>query len=232
MRKHRGYPFYLKVFEALYGGRQSIFIKEDAFGGGNIATVEHRVREGDILFCVCDSDKKYPTADLGSTATKLKNLFVNERHHFSYYYILNVREIENLIPYDFLISDDNITDPEVIKLIEILEKCPEETKDFFDIKSGYDKETRKKYLDNNDWLEVNKKVIASMKYCHMYHASAADVKLIKGIGENIIKQLNKEAFKKEHFLSPQTNNQNNDILSITKQIKRFGFISAIQTFNC
>lgn len=216
--------FYMNIFEALSNGKNRVYIKKDAYGGGNIATVEHRIKQGDILLCICDSDKKYADDSNGGTSDKMINAFLSNRHHYSYYYILNVREIENLIPYSFLQSTNVIKDAEVCKLIDVLNKCSEDTIDFFDVKSGYDKKTRKVHGHNIKWLNVNKRVIEAMKRNHMYHSSKGDTKLIKGFGENIIKQINDETFLKQYFDTMRTNRQTADVTNIMKEIKRFGFM--------
>lgn len=215
--------FYMNVFKAIIGNKNDIYIKEDAYGGGNLAIVEHRIKQEGILLCICDSDKKYPDDGYGNTADKMIDVFMSTSHRFSNYYILNVREIENLIPYRFLQSTGVIKDSEVIKLIEILDKCSDDTINYFDVKSGYDKRTRKKYSGDIKWVRVNKRVIDAMKRNHMYHSSAGESKLIKGLGDNVIKVINNEPFRKEHFSIMKTAEQTADIANILNQIKRFGF---------
>ena len=212
--------FFMKIYRLFGKSPSNLFIREDAYHGGNTSNIEHKLKQNDIFFCVCDCDKKYEGCDLGGTAESVKNCYLNEEHRFSYYYVLSVREIENLVPCS--LYKKAITEPDALTLLGILEKAQEYSLDFFDIKSGYSKECRKKYSHNSEWLLVNGPIIKAAKRKRIYHSKKDSKRLILGVGEKAMNSINKCAFTLDLF-SKMTKRQKEDIDYIVQQICRYGY---------
>ena len=139
---------YEKIAQSfLVGNRQNIRFSylPVTGGGGAIFNAYSTYQNNADRLCLCfvDSDKGYPTDSVGGTATKLRQVHeVNVNNHLGTlcnFYILKVREIENLIPTGILMQilekNDN-RKPFVDWLMHIEERQPE-SRFFADIKEGF-----------------------------------------------------------------------------------------------
>jgi hypothetical protein len=108
-------------------------------GGGNrIANVYEAIQKNLNRFCLCigDSDRKYPSGSLGDTAKNLKKID-KEKETLCECKIIEVREIENLIPTAMF---NEVSNPERIRCIDFLEELEKsniaEARKFIDLKEG------------------------------------------------------------------------------------------------
>ena len=111
----------------------------EAVGGGGSTTVdqylEYQNRSQRLCLCIVDSDKKSPQGALGSTAKSLDR--ANQAHRpLSEIAILNVRELENVIP-PVVLSQIPGIDPVGVQDIErLVLSSVSETRGYIDLKRG------------------------------------------------------------------------------------------------
>jgi hypothetical protein len=105
-------------------------------GGGNTISSEYiNIQKLKKRFCLCivDSDKIAPDGKLGSTALRLRKS--DPTCIKTQTFILDCREIENLIP-NSILSKLCSGDPQRLEALKILESSSVEVRCFLDIKEG------------------------------------------------------------------------------------------------
>ncbi len=113
-------------------------------GGGNTINIEYdNIQKTTKRFCLCilDSDRISPEGKLGSTAALIASIDQNQNSQFfrTKVFILDVHEIENLIPNSILleICSGNQQREEAMKRIKTLQEIRgSQIKHFLDIKEG------------------------------------------------------------------------------------------------
>ncbi len=109
-------------------------------GGDNTHKSFSKIQESAKRLCLCllDNDKKAPGLDMGSTAKKVAKVN-DESQPLCSLFIINAREIENLIP-TFMYKETFKTDPNKLKAIKLLEQLDNsestEARKYLDIKEG------------------------------------------------------------------------------------------------
>ena len=214
-------------FELLYlrlcSTKLNIFLDKQTFGGGSAKGVVGSLlnNKEKVFFCIADSDKKYKTAPLGSTAASLLELYKTHNHCFSALYILGVHEKENLIPCS-LLSTMDCFDEEQKKFTHIVSTLNDETKEYIDLKDGISKKCRKEMRDNNDIKLICFPIMEKMKRLKMYHSKKEDKILVRGLGNNGAEKAINCIESFDVYYELLTKNQKCDLDVIFGQIKRFG----------
>lgn len=93
-----------------------------------------------LAFCILDSDKVAPVCSLGSTAKKVIEIHNKYLPVFMDYYVLESREVENILPFKF-IEMVCASDPNKVKIVKSLNSLLINTKlqeiyPFVDLKNG------------------------------------------------------------------------------------------------
>lgn len=159
-------------------------------GGGSDfgnALKDDSVLTDNFVLAIADSDKKYPNGKIGETAKSIKFLAHN-RYNADYYILVNVSEIENLIPIKMVKKyNSNITNIEDTDL------------SYFDFKEGlkyqilYEKDCRAYWKSNFsrmdiDWEEILELVKdkSSSDYFDVVRGKAP---LVSGCGKKLLDSL-------------------------------------------
>lgn len=136
------YEYIAKVCK-LWKNHKNIYLSCEYHGGGGstISTEYTNIQSSNCArFCLCivDSDRIAPNSSLGETARKLERE-ANEDCIFTHLLILELREIENLIP-PIILSELclNQTDRQkALKIVEdIIKTSNSDTKFYLDLKDG------------------------------------------------------------------------------------------------
>lgn len=140
-----------------------------------------------FIFAIADSDKCYPNSKVGKTAKSIMFLGHN-RYNADYYILLNVSEIENLIPLKL-----------VKKYSSHIINLRDSDLSYFDFKEGlkyqilYEKESRDYWKGNFsritiDWNEILglTKDKSYSDYCNVVHGKTS---LVPGCGKNLLDTL-------------------------------------------
>lgn len=132
------YEIIAKVY-LIWKKRNVQIVCEPRGGGGNTISSEYiNIQQAKKRFCLCiaDSDKIAPDGNLGSTASRLQtqsdSTCINTQT-----FILNCREIENLIP-NSILSELCSGNPERLKALKYFQNISSavDIRDFLDIKKG------------------------------------------------------------------------------------------------
>ncbi len=109
-------------------------------GGSTVNNVYKEIQDRNNCFCLCivDSDKKSPSSNFGDTAKKLISVD-NPDVVICNYFVLNVHEVENLIPYSFL-SEASRSQKDRMIAVEFIHNLDisnnPELRKYIDIKNG------------------------------------------------------------------------------------------------
>lgn len=140
-----------------------------------------------FVFAIADSDKKYPDGKIGETAKSIKFLSHN-RYNADYYILINVSEVENLIPIKMVKKyNSNIADIEDTDL------------SYFDFKEGlkyqilYEKNCRAYWISNFsrvdiDWEEILK-LVKDKSLSEYFDIVRGKSSLISGCGKKLLDSL-------------------------------------------
>jgi hypothetical protein len=179
-----------------------ININFDAVGGGGSCISEQYqsyLTEGQKLcFCLVDSDKKYAKDSLGGTASRLCQIHENhirnsESDYFCSYYIIPIREIENMVPTSILfeVVDGNEQRRVFMNLFEQLERTSPKARFYIDIKNGVN--LRDIMVSNNKpeidyWLQQLRPFLDKCNYLKWGECrdDCSFCVIISGMGENIL----------------------------------------------
>ena len=210
--------YYILLFDKLHRNKHCLFFDPDSYDGSNINNLESANNLKRIFFAIADSDKKYSNDIDGSTAEAVKAEFSRTDNIFSTFYILKVREKENLVPVSIL-KDSNYFDSNKKKLLGIIANSPDEIKHYFDLKDGVTKELEDRILIDEDLKRVNLDVINEAKVQGIYIED--DECRIKGITSDGIDK-SKNTVDYSRFWDEATVLQTTDLRSIFYQMLRFG----------
>ncbi|OIP67497.1 MAG: hypothetical protein AUK43_19145 [Oscillatoriales cyanobacterium CG2_30_40_61] len=139
--------FFYQTVARVYVIWQKINIKiecESRGGGGNTINIEYdniQQKTKRLCLCILDSDRISPEGKLGSTAALIASIDQNQNSQFfrTKVFILDVHEIENLIPDSILIEicSKNKEREDAMKRIKTLQDISGyQIKHFLDIKQG------------------------------------------------------------------------------------------------
>lgn len=177
-------------------------------GGGNTLAEEYLVlqnAQNRLCFCISDSDKKYPAGALGQTAQRVvdaNDLLVPTTE----YYILQVREIENMVSpklYESMNDRDAQRQHVVATLIRV-EQHSQTVLDHFDMKDGLNLCELDTGNDFSNWwnheLELLRNAgIPLIAEC-INPGSANDscqCYVLRGFGQNVLKNFNSVIMEKQ-----------------------------------
>jgi len=115
---------------------QSFKLEMTHGGGDRSADVcnEHQ-EKGYIVYCICDSDKKYPSDTIGGTCRKLYDHF-SSIDKVDNLLVLDVHEVENLIPLCILKTTARPTQLSAISFIEHAASKSIDALYYLDLKNG------------------------------------------------------------------------------------------------
>lgn len=159
-------------------------------GGGSDfgnALKNDSILSDNFIFAIADSDKYYPNAKVGKTAKSIMFLGHN-RYNADYYILLNVSEIENLIPIKLVKKyNSHIANLEDLDL------------SYFDFKEGlkyqilYEKDSRDYWKSNFsritfDWdgILALAKDKSFSDYCNLVHDKTS---IVSGCGKKLLESL-------------------------------------------
>jgi hypothetical protein len=141
------YEFYIKLTQKYIKENRNIsnigitFFPGNGGGANSYKSYERYIREGSMVLAIGDSDKAYPTADIGQTLKQLRRIYQKYKSaSIIDLYELEVREKENLIPPSlYLIGINSSSKGFVEKLLQIEQLDQHREKLFFlDLKDGFE----------------------------------------------------------------------------------------------
>jgi hypothetical protein len=168
---------------------------DDNGGGHNIAKrFNRKQKENRFCLCICEADKKYPTALPGKTAKDLMTVQVSNLS--SYYDILQINEVENLIPLHVLKNCAKYKNHSATTWVEKLEKNYPEARFYFDFKKGFKNRILKNNLAMVYWspifnqlnIDIAKQLLKCCKD-HKKNVDSCSVEFIKGFGNDLLSDM-------------------------------------------
>ncbi len=192
------YDFYVNVFNYINENNEyTIHFENHAFGGSSAKDfLQAMDKENNIVLAISDSDKSYEKDAYGDTANKVVE-FINSHPGSSImeYYIVHMREKENLIPIDCYCLLGKSTHKLLFDCIKKFESNQEFMR-YIDLKDGY----RLKHINttNKEWHNLYDAFIAECKLNGAYnkHATQDNDVCISGIGGNLADELSQIFFSK------------------------------------
>lgn len=201
--------------------KKNIFVSLRGYGGCNPSELQNLVHDKCVFFAIADSDKSFESDSKGPTAKCVQDELDNS--YCANYYILSVREKENLIPASYYESIDIERD----KLLELVTNSNEDVRDFFDLKDGIKKKKYDKfYTTSAQWTKINRNIIERMRAEGYFHiAVAEDDKCIFGIGNNALTNSVNTILQSNRptFLSLLTKRSKTDFKNIDSYILKYGY---------
>ncbi|BCV42346.1 hypothetical protein [Shewanella algae] len=113
-------------------------INYDIIQGGGATTAaicENLISEGYLTYSLCDSDKMSPFCSIGDTANETSQTFINN-NIISNFYVIDVHEVENLIPIHILNETANETQLPAIDFIRRLLDIEPRLYSYYDLKES------------------------------------------------------------------------------------------------
>lgn len=212
--------FYYRVFKEI-GPKCPIYIRCRGFGGGSgKSVIKSLIDDKTIFFVAIDSDKEFYGGATGSTLKSIKPLFKKHRLFWEYY-VLNVREKENLLP----ISSMNFGNNSMPLVLEcILNNNLDEIVEHFDIKSGVEEDSFSRKSLTSGWCRVHHPIINYLENSKGITFPDPTKKNVSGVGDSFITRLledNRVDFSS--ILLNCTVNQKKDWNSIFRLIVKYGY---------
>ncbi|MBC1918521.1 hypothetical protein HCJ46_07125 [Listeria booriae] len=164
-------------------------IKVRGGGGSTIATSYKRyaVTEKKIVLAITDSDKKYQTDSYGDTCNSLVTIHDKGPDFLNDIYILNVRELENLITPSFFKLFLNGYDESIMNVFADVEKDDSlnECLKYFDFKKGL----TKKHLEDKDLFDFYRNFLQKMESVENFKMEKVDsydaeYRIVSGFGNS------------------------------------------------
>lgn len=201
------YNFYVNIFHYFNKNNEyTINLENHAFGGSTAKDfLQAMDKDNNIVLAISDSDKSYENDNYGGTAKKvIEYIDSHAGTALMDYYIIHLREKENLIPFDcywlFRKSNNKL-------FLECLEnfKSNEELMRYVDLKEGY----KLKHVNTSDqnWHSLYDDFIDICKQKGAYNINATIDKdiCINGIGHQSADELNNIFFCKSYTKTIQQN---------------------------
>lgn len=166
--------------------------QDDNGGGSHISKRFSKLQKNNrFLLCISETDKKYPNAVLGVTASSLQKVKEVSKH--ARYFIIQVNEIENLLPLQVIESIEKHRNNDTNIWLEKLERCYPEARFFFDFKNGF----RNRILKNTEAMSYWEQVFVATsidtgiqlsKCCNNHAENVKDkcIDFIKGYGQSLL----------------------------------------------
>ncbi|MGM9322553.1 hypothetical protein [Deinococcus aquaticus] len=131
-------------------------IHVDTRGGGGDTTAEEfkNLSTNDrFILCIVDNDKKYPNCGIGQTAKKIIDYTKLRILDNAFVYIIDAREIENVIPLSLIERNISANDARksVIQYVNRLQIQSGDFRRYLDIKSGIKITSYREYILNPDY---------------------------------------------------------------------------------
>ncbi len=188
----RDYIFYCNLFKFMNTNNlTTINFANNSFAGGSAKDIlKSMANNNNILLAICDSDKDYETSKLGSTACSVYKFFKKHKDADAYmdYYILPVREKENLLPLECYEPFLNDSQKPLINTIKSFSGNHEFMK-FVDLKDGYKLKTIN--TSSSKWHSIYDCYIEECKKNNIFNEKAKnnDDYCINGIGGKLADDL-------------------------------------------
>ena len=220
--------FYLDIFKIINTHKSSVILMKEACGGSDVGSVlESFFTEGRIFLYIGDSDIKYPNADEGNTAQKVREVFNNNHlKTFSTYYILKVHEKENLIPLKYY---KNLS-KNISKVIDyLLSLNSEQHIIYFDITDGISMDDYRGMCNKcDDWKYIYSDVIHFIEQEKLYNKQKNCKKFFTGVGKKALATVTNNLEEKElKWLLSTT--QKKDLDNISELLLKYGYTYSIMT---
>lgn len=124
-----------------YNYNLNLCYDSDNGGGSSISDRYKRFQNKNERFCLAfvDTDKHFPEDDEGGTLKELRNT-ANLNNHMCQYMVIDVQEIENLVPFNY-IADIPALSQDDLNAINYIQINNPELLRFYDLKKGIKKKT-------------------------------------------------------------------------------------------
>ncbi len=131
-------------------------------GGTTIGRVFEKHCESQDCLCLalCDTDQKYPEAPIGSTCQKIQEVNLQNKNPLCSFRKLEVHEIENLIPINYILKMKKISHASKTFLINARTSPHRDLLAYFDFKNGI---TAKHVRTNDDYRHFARVLLV---YCN------------------------------------------------------------------
>lgn len=200
----RDYIFYCNLFKFMNTNElATINFANNSFAGGSAKDIlKSMAINNNILLAICDSDKDYETSELGSTACSVYRFFKNHKDAEAYmdFYILPVREKENLIPLEcYELFSEDLKKP-LINTIKCFSGNQEFMK-YVDLKEGY--KLKNINTNSSEWHKLYDCYVEECKKNNIFNTNAthSDDHCISGIGGKLADDLS------DYFFNGDSNNK-------------------------
>lgn len=150
------------------------FDHENGGGRNTFKVIYKNINGKKICLSILDTDRKYPKAEIGQTLKKCKG-FLRIKNPKAKIIELDLHEIENLLPFDFL--DKEKFDGELAtkkEKFDLLRKNDPELLKFFDIKNGIKKKDIKNNKEYKDFARKCCKCDESINNFEEYYENLSD----------------------------------------------------------
>lgn len=194
------YLFYTRLYSFIFPSKKvfDICLHNNPFYGANVASrIQYLYAEKKFFLCIVDSDKEYTSDSKKSTYQAAnKELKAHSLEILpSELYVLNVREKENLFPFQLYIPKC----PDRIQFINIiLEHGTEEVFRYIKLKDGI----KQKRINENDerWNQAYSLILENCKRKNIYLSVASEEEYcIKGINNKTLKAASELFFKDNNY---------------------------------
>lgn len=200
------YLFYTRIYSFIYPSKKifDICLQNNPFYGANVASrIQCLYSEKKFFLCIVDSDKEYASDGKKSTYQAANNELKNHNLEIlpRELYVLNVREKENLFPFQLYLSKC----PNQCQFINIiLQYGTEEIFRFIKIKDGI---KQKRINENNkNWNNVYSVILENCTKRNIYlNVSTEDEYCVKGINNRALKSASEPFFEKNNYNTLQQN---------------------------
>jgi hypothetical protein len=158
-------------------------------GGGTTKEVfEHHIENDEIILCLLDNDKKHPRGPIGSTSKAFGSMKYNRAGMIK---ILDVHEVESLIPVDILEMSIDASKNKTLAFLKNSLEEEESIKFYFDHKKGLELKTAFKLdkLHGSYWIPLLKSstIIENSDCLNDGKCSCNEsCIIIDGLGDNIL----------------------------------------------
>ncbi len=190
-------------------------------GGCNIKGLNDKLKEKKLCLAILDSDKDYRGSKLGETAKqfeKLKKQYDDKDWNY-HQIILQVREKENLLPFELYYDDKTLRDNcPILKYFRTI-KDDDDVLSFFDIADGMKKKNYDDNKNNECWKKVNSGAVNyAIKNNYVNTSATKDNIYITGIKKNAANNVDLNRVNIEQLCKTQLS----DWKTIAENIIQFG----------
>lgn len=133
----------------------------DNGGGSSISNRYKRFQNKKDRFCLAfvDTDKHFPEDEEGATLKELRNID-NPYNHICQYMVIDVQEIENLVPFNYIADIPALSQNDLDAISYIHTNNPELLR-FYDLKKGIKKKSVVGHVNNEKFKSYVKEICLS-----------------------------------------------------------------------